>query len=113
MNVSGAQPDPALQREHPRYELRAPVEFEEPAVSGETRDISFGGIAFELPDAAALPLGGMVRFTIRVPGRDALTLSANLCWRSGNECGVAFEGLDRAQRLAISELVDQVSDQAD
>lgn len=94
-------------RAHRRYDLVAPVEFDRPAVAGETRNISFGGIAFEVADAAALPLGDTVRFTMRPPGRDALTLSANLCWRAGQMCGVAFEGLTRSQRLAIEALVDE------
>jgi len=102
-------PDNSPARAHTRHEFVIPIRFEQPPVEGETRNISFGGLAFEVPDPQALTLGDVVRFTLQLDDTQTLTLSATLCWRAGKLCGVAFEGLARAQRMTIRALVEDVA----
>jgi hypothetical protein len=103
--------DYSVQRAHPRFDLDVELRIRSPEATGRTMNLSFGGLAAKMNDAPDLVLGQVVDFSLELDD-GALELKGSLCWRAGEVIGLSFEGLNRAQRSQVSNLVASLRDSA-
>jgi type IV pilus assembly protein PilZ len=94
-------------RVHPRSPLRIPVSCEiagQPAISGNAKDVSLGGMFIEAPGVSPA-FGTPITVVCRLPGLDReARLPAVVRWTKGGGFGVQFGLLGARETHAITKL---------
>lgn len=102
-----ADASPEQRRAHDRFEVRLPVTIhsEGRAYTGETRNVSLGGMLVA-GDVVAIPFGASVRVNVHLPAlTEPSEIPATVRWIHGGAIGVQFGSLRANQQWALNQLL--------